>query len=97
MKVAVLADEVTANGWRLAGASVSAPERNRAQTAFEQALENAQFVLVTQEIAQWLDAAALERALDATDPLVLIIEDLRGRMAPPDIERQVRRGLGIET
>jgi vacuolar-type H+-ATPase subunit F/Vma7 len=97
MDVAVLADEITATGWRLCGAAVIVPEPDRAQIAFDQALESAQFVLVTQEFAQWLDPAGLARALDGTEPLVLIIEDLRGRMAPPHIEHLVRRGLGIET
>ncbi|HSN72551.1 MAG TPA: V-type ATP synthase subunit F [Steroidobacteraceae bacterium] len=96
MQISVIADELTASGWRLAGASVQVPDRDDAQRAFERALEEAQLLLVTAEVAEWLDPAGLARALVGTDPLVLVIDDLRGRVEPPDIEREVRRGLGVE-
>ncbi len=95
MKIAVVADEVTALGWRLIGAQVQVPAGTSAREGFREALRNADVVLITAENARELPATDLNSALLADKPLVLVIADLRRRHEPPDIELEVRRALGV--
>lgn len=95
MKIAVVADEVTALGWRLIGAQVQVPVETSTRDAFSEALRSADVVLITAEYARGIPAAHLKAALLAGKPLVLVIADLRRRHEPPNIELEVRRALGV--
>ncbi len=95
MIIALIADEVTALGWRLIGAQVHVPPATAARDAFREALHSADLVLITAEYAREFPAAELNAALLAGKPLVLVIADLRHRSEPPEIEHDVRRALGI--
>ena len=95
MKLAVVADEVTALGWRLIGAQVHVPAPGTARGCFREALGGADVVLMTAEHARAIPAMELNAALLASKPLVLVIADLRHRHEPPQIEEEVRRALGI--
>ena len=97
MKLAVIADEVTALGWRLIGAQVQIPGAITARDGLREALHSADVVLITAEYAREIPAAQLNTALLAGKPLVLVIADLRHRHEPPAIEVEVRRALGIPT
>jgi len=52
-------------------------------------------LLITAEHARAIPAVELDAALLASKPLVLVISDLRHEHAPPDIEHEVRRALGV--
>jgi vacuolar-type H+-ATPase subunit F/Vma7 len=96
MKLTVIADEVTALGWRLIGAEVQVPGPIAAQHGFREALRSADVVLITAEYAREISASQLHSALMAAKPLVLVIADLRHRHEePPEIEDVARRVLGI--
>lgn len=95
MKVVVIADEVTALGWRLIGAQVQVPPGISARDGLREALSSADLVLITAEYAREIPAAQLKSALLAGMPLVLVIADLRRRHEPPEIEHEVRRALGL--
>ncbi len=95
MKLAVIADEVTALGWRLIGAQVQVPGAITARDGLREALRDADVVLITAEYARDIPAAQLNDALRAGKPLVLVIADLRHRYEPPAIEDEVRRALGV--
>ncbi len=95
MRLSVIADEVTALGWRLIGAEVCVPGPISAQQGFREGLRSADVVLVTAEYAREIPASQLHAALLAGAPLVLIIADLRHRREPPEIEDEARRALGI--
>jgi vacuolar-type H+-ATPase subunit F/Vma7 len=95
MKLAIIADEVTALGWRLIGAQVQVPAATAARDGFREALRSADVVLITAEYAREIPAAQLNSALLAGKPLVLVIADLRRRHEPPEIECEVRRALGV--
>jgi vacuolar-type H+-ATPase subunit F/Vma7 len=95
MKISVIADEVTALGWRLIGAQVQVPAETSTRDLFRAALRSADVVLITAEYAREIPAAHLNSALLAGKPLVLEIADLRRRHEPPDIELEVRRALGV--
>ncbi len=95
MKIVVVADEVTALGWRLIGAQVQLRAQTSTRDAFREALRSADVVLITAECAREISVAHLNSALLAGKPLVLVIADLRRRHEPPDIELEVRRALGV--
>jgi vacuolar-type H+-ATPase subunit F/Vma7 len=95
VKLAVVADELTALGWRLIGAQVYVPGPDTARSCFREARGSADVVLMTAEHARAIPAMELNAALLASKPLVLVIADLRHRHEPPQIEEEVRRALGI--
>jgi vacuolar-type H+-ATPase subunit F/Vma7 len=95
MDLAVVADELTAAGWRLAGARVLIPDTQGVQESFATAVRGADVVLITAELASRLPEAQLRQSLHAHPPLVLLIGDLRHGCEPPDIEDEIRRALGV--
>jgi vacuolar-type H+-ATPase subunit F/Vma7 len=94
--VAFIGDELTATGFRLAGARVYVPAPGEVREAFDAARSSASVVLVTATTAAELPPPVLEAALAATAPLTLVVEDLLGEAPPPDLEAQMRRALGVE-
>lgn len=95
MDLAVVADELTAVGWRLAGARVWIPEPENVQECLLDATRSAQLVLITAELAARVPHETLQRLLHAQPPLVHIIADLRRAREPPDLESETRRALGV--
>jgi vacuolar-type H+-ATPase subunit F/Vma7 len=97
MKLTVIADEVSALGWRLIGAraEVPGPGPGTARGCFREALRGADAVLITAEHARAIPTTELNAALLAAKPLVLVIADLRHQHEPPEIEDEVRRALGV--
>jgi vacuolar-type H+-ATPase subunit F/Vma7 len=92
-----LGDEVTAAGYRLAGAQVRVPAPGEAAAAFAEARALAPLVLVSAAVAIRIDAAQLRAALTALQPLVLIVPDARGEVPRPDLAARLRGQLGLET
>lgn len=92
-----IGDEVTAAGFRLAGARVVVPETAAVPEVFERARAEAELVLITAGCARILPAQTLTPALHALHPLVLIVADARDAVPVPDLEAHVRRVLGLET
>jgi vacuolar-type H+-ATPase subunit F/Vma7 len=95
MKLVVIADEITAVGWRLAGAQVQMPDARTVGESFGTALRSADLVLITAALAARLAGAQLQAALLSQRPLVLVIADLQREFEPPDIEVEVRHALGV--
>jgi vacuolar-type H+-ATPase subunit F/Vma7 len=95
MRVAVIADEITAAGWRLAGTEVQTPEAKALGECFRTALSGTDLVLITAEFAARLPVSQLEEALGTPRPLVLVIPDLRHNREAPRIEDDVGRALGV--
>lgn len=95
MELAVLADELTAVGWRLAGAKVLLASPENVAACLATALQGAQVVLVTAELAAAVPAEQLQAALIRFPPLTLVVPDLRHRQEPADLEVQARRALGV--
>ena len=92
-----IGDEVTAAGYRLAGARALTPPRSAAAKIFANALHDAELIFVTAAVAAELPPAQLALAVRAADPLVLIVPDAASRVLPPDMDVQVARTLGIES
>jgi vacuolar-type H+-ATPase subunit F/Vma7 len=91
-----LGDEVSAAGYRLAGAQVRVPAPHEASAAFEEACAWAPLVFVSAAVAVNIDAAQLRVALTALQPLVLIVPDAQGEASRPDLAARLRGQLGME-
>jgi vacuolar-type H+-ATPase subunit F/Vma7 len=91
-----IGDELSAAGYRLGGAVVHLPAPGREAASFEWARQQAPLVVITAEVAARLPPALLSQALVAARPPVLIVPDVRGRVAPPDLAHALRRQLGME-
>jgi vacuolar-type H+-ATPase subunit F/Vma7 len=96
VRIVFIGDEVSAAGYRLAGAETYVPARGEEAAVFAAARTRAALVLVTAEYAARLPAAELSRAQAALAPLTLVIPDVRARVAPADLGRLVRQQLGME-
>ena len=91
-----LGDEVSAAGYRLAGALVRTPRAGEQSAALAWARSQAPLVLVSAAIAAGIGDATLRSALSAVAPLVLIVPDLHGAVPLPDLAARLRGQLGLE-
>jgi len=91
-----LGDEVSAAGYRLAGAMVRTPHAGEEAQALRWARSNAPLVLISAAVAAGVGDAALRSALSALTPLVLIVPDLAGVVPVPDLAARLRGQLGLE-
>lgn len=94
--VAFIGDELTATGYRLAGARVFIVPPEGAGEALAEARATASLVLVAPSHALAVPGAQLAAALASFRPLTMVVDDILGRDAPPDIEQAMRRALGVE-
>lgn len=95
-QVIFIGDEVTAAGFRLAGAVCHSPGREELSGLLAGVGADCELVMITAEYAAWLGADAVGEMTLWTRPLVAILPDIRNREAPPNLENTVRRELGIE-
>ncbi len=90
-----IGDEVSAAGFRLAGFCTEIPAPGEAALRLRQACEEAELVLVTAEVAARVPESELRRLQAAPRPLLLVVPDVRGRSAAPDLGAGLRRQLGL--
>lgn len=90
-----LGDAVSAAGWRLAGMRAVVPEPGREAERFQELLPGAELMLLTVAVARALPEALLEKSLASVAPLVLVVPDVQGRAAPPDMAQQLKSQLGL--
>jgi len=91
-----LGDEISAAGFRLAGATTRVPAPGAETDALAAARAESKLVLVSAPVAARIDEAALARALAALSPLTLLVPDPAGEVPLPDIAARLRRQLGLE-
>ena len=91
-----LGDEVSAAGYRLAGATVRTPAPDQAAAALVEACAQAQLVLLSSRLAAAVGERSLRDALSVTAPLVLLVPDLEGEVPVPDLAERLRAQLGLE-
>lgn len=89
-------DEVTAAGFRLAGVECLPDDPEAALHRIGGQEAEGDLVLMTAEFAGRLPDAARGRLAEQTRPLVVVLPDIRGQSAPPDLEVAVRAALGLE-
>jgi len=90
-----IGDEVTAAGFRLAGARVLVPAAGHETQAFQQARKDSDLMLVTAELAHRIPDRLLREAFQSGQPLLLVVPDVRGRLPPTDLSAGLRRQLGL--
>jgi vacuolar-type H+-ATPase subunit F/Vma7 len=95
--IVFIGDELSAAGFRLAGARTLVAAPGTEAETFDAAHADAALILITAEVAACLPPALLARARAAGSPLLLVMADVRGRAAAPDLVRLVRGQLGIES
>ena len=91
-----LGDEVSAAGWRLAGAAVRTPRRGEEAAALAWACTQAPLVLVSAAVAAGIAVPLLRTALLGLSPLVLVVPDREGRVPLPDLAARLREQLGLQ-
>jgi vacuolar-type H+-ATPase subunit F/Vma7 len=91
-----IGDEVSAAGYRLAGALVRVPAPGEEAAALAHARAEAPLVLIAAAVAARLAADELSAALTAPTPLALVVPDLSGTNVP-DLSARLRRQLGLES
>jgi len=91
-----LGDEVSAAGYRLAGALVRTPQPGEETAALAWARARSPLVLVSAAVAAGIGAGAMRAALSALAPLVLIVPELHGEVPLPDLAARLRAQLGLE-
>lgn len=94
--VVFIGDEVSAAGYRLAGAVVYSPSPHDALKVFEEARGHADVMLISADIARHIPTPHLDEALAAAAPLVSVVADVMARTSPPNLEDRVRMILGLD-
>jgi vacuolar-type H+-ATPase subunit F/Vma7 len=95
-RVLFAGDEVSAAGFRLAGAECLPDDPQEVLSRITADDEDCDLVLMTAEFADRLPEAVRDRLSAQIRPLVVLLPDIRGAVAPPDLEVAVRAALGIE-
>lgn len=96
-RVTFIGDELSAAGFRLAGARILTPEKPAVKEAFANALDDCELILITAEYADELPSELVQQAQRANSPLLLLLPDLRRLFEPPDLAQRIDRALGIES
>jgi vacuolar-type H+-ATPase subunit F/Vma7 len=95
MNWVVISDEVSALGWRLAGARVLIADEHTVRQCFAEARRDADLLFITADLARGVPDAMLNSALLEEKPLLAVISALPVGSEPPDLEREVQHALGI--
>ena len=91
-----IGDELTGAGFRLAGASVYTPGPEQLEDTVRKLLPRATLLIVTEDVASALPGDWLRQVVTrAHPPLAVVPAALPGRTGP-DLEHEVRIGLGME-
>ena len=94
-RVIYLGDEVSAEGWRLAGAEVMVCGEQGADAALAAAAQRAALLLIASPVAARIEPGALQRVLAGTDPLALVLPDPLGELPLPALAARLRSLLGM--
>lgn len=90
-----IGDEVSAAGYRLAGADIRTPAKDELVREFRRALGETDFLILTAAHAALLPPTLIAEAVRRAEPLVLIVPDVVERLDPPDYGVAAARALGI--
>ena len=95
MRWVIIADELSALGWRLAGAQLPIAAQHSVEERFAEAQRDADLILITADLATLLPESVLNAALLAEKPHIGMIPKLPSGSELPDLDQQVRQALGI--
>jgi len=92
-----IGDELTGAGFRLAGLKVFEAVAEVLEADFRRALEGSPLVIITSRVATDLPGNLVQAAIRRARPPVAIVPEAVGGPALPDVEREVRAALGVES
>jgi vacuolar-type H+-ATPase subunit F/Vma7 len=92
-----IGDELTGAGFRLAGLRIFEAQPGEVESLFRQALEQAPLVIITAKASTGVPRDLLEDAVSRAQPPVTIVPEAVAGPPLPDIEREVRAALGVES
>jgi vacuolar-type H+-ATPase subunit F/Vma7 len=92
-----IGDELTGAGFRLAGLKVVESPAEELEADFRRALEGAPLVIITARSAAGLPRSLVQAAVRRARPPVAIVPEAVGGPPLPDVEREVRAALGVES
>jgi len=92
-----IGDDITALGFRLAGVETHTPDPDEVAALVGGLRETTQVIVMTPEMFAALPPRLAQELSDSEAPLLSIVADARATRPVPDIERDVKRVLGIET
>src|SRR5579862_8119562 len=95
MNWVVISDELSALGWRLAGARQLIADGESVHQRLREVERDADVVFVTADLAQRLPDSVLKAALSKEKPLMVLIAGLPNGVEPPDLEQEVKHVLGV--
>lgn len=90
-----IGDELSAAGFRLAGAQVLTPAPGDLENSFRQARDRAGLLIITAGLARDLPAYLLRQTRLRGQPLLLVVSDAQGRNPAPDLFDTVSRQMGM--
>jgi len=92
-----IGDVLTCAGFRLAGLTVFEAVPDNLETDFRNALEAAPMVIITTGVADALPRSLVETAMRRARPPVAVVPAVVGGPPMPDVAREVRAALGVES
>lgn len=92
-----IGDELTGAGFGLAGLRVLEAIPEDLEADFRQALEDAPLVILTARAAAGLPQSLVRDAVRRAQPPVAIVPEAVGGPPLPDVAREVRAALGVES
>ncbi|MGD8206635.1 MAG: V-type ATP synthase subunit F [Thiohalocapsa sp.] len=90
-----IGDEVSAAGLRLAGVDCHVPAAAETADLFRRLRGSSGLIMITAELAAHLPEGLLADAVREQRPPVMVVADIRGRAAPPDVAAALKRQLGL--
>ncbi|MGD2073661.1 MAG: hypothetical protein PVI91_02175 [Gammaproteobacteria bacterium] len=90
-----IGDEVSAQGYRLAGLRTLVPGEGELLAAIKRGCAQAPLVLLDAGLAQTIPEKTLDALLAGTAPPVVVVPQVRGGVPMPDIVSRLRRQLGV--
>ena len=90
-----IGDEVSAQGYRLAGLRTVVAGEGELLAVLERACEQAPLVLIDAALAEEIRGATLDALLSRITPPVVVVPAVRGAARMPDIVPRLRRQLGV--
>ena len=88
--------EADAAGYRIAGLETVVAEAGAESQALARSREQAALVLVSAGVAARIPDPVLREAVRALEPLTVVVPDVLGSTALPDVAARLRRELGLE-
>jgi len=90
-----IGDEVSAQGYRLAGLRTLVPGEDDLLALIGRSCEQAPLVLIDASLVQAIPGAVLDELLAGIAPPVVIVPQVRGTAHRSDIATRLRRQLGV--